>query len=534
MAEETQDLKQSLTQLFGLAQRRRRWILSTFCFVTLATILVSFVMPAQYKSEATILVEQQQVPETYVKPTSTTNLLQTLQSMTQDILSRTRLLQIIDEFNLYSSERKRLGPDELVALMKKNIEIEPLGENQDRRSANAFRISFIAGNRSIAQAVVSRLTSLFIVENLKTREDQAKTTTLFLEDQLAAAHTNLQEQEKRMRDFKMGHLGELPSEQAGNLQILSGLQMQLQNTDASLGRAREQQVYLESLLTQIRGLAPRPGSASDANATAPGRVALVEKQLVDLRTQRAALVAHYTPDHPDVVNIDHQIAQTEKLLETLRKNQNSAPLDASGNAAAAAVSDDDDPAVAQLKSQLKANRVEIANLTAEEKQLQARIAEYQRRLNETPVREAELADLQRDYTLSQQNYADLESKKTQAALATRLVQNQQGEQFKIVDAASLPSRPFSPDRRKLGFVGAGLGLFLGFALAFGLEMRDTSFHSEKDANQLLGLPFVLGVPLLLSPTEEQRASRRRILEWVSSSVLVTAVLVVEAYVVWRG
>ena len=532
MSEDTQDLKQSLDQVLQVARRRRWAILLTLLVATLGTVFVSHVLPAQYKSEATILVEQQQVPERYVTPTTTADLIQALQAMTQDILSRSRLLQIISEFDLYPSEKKRLGPDELVQQMRKNIEIEPIVANPERRGANAFKISFVGKNPSTTREVVNRLTSLFIVENLRNREDQAKNTTNFLQEQLMAAHADLQEQEKRLRDFKMQHLGELPQEQQGNLQILSGLQMQLQNTMSALGRAREQQVYLESLLAQYHSLAPKSGA--NINQAGTNRVAAVEKQLTDLRTKKAELVAHYTPEHPDVVNVNRQIAQTEALLELLKKNQKNSSAGAEGEMAALQVTDDDDPATAQIKSQLKANQMEIANATASQKVLEGRIAEYQRRLNLTPVREQELADLLRNYTLSQQNYADLESKKTQSALATRLEQNQQGQQFRIVDPPNLPSRPFSPDRRKLALMGAGLGLFLGAVLAFGLELKDTSFHHEKEASTLLALPFVLGVPLLLSPREEKHQSRKRILEWVGGSFLVTGVLVVELFVLWRG
>lgn len=532
MPEETQDLNASVNQVLAVATRRRWWVLSTFGFVTLMTIVVSYLIPAKYKSEAAILVEQQQVPERYVTPTSTSDLIQALQPMTQEILSRSRLLQLISEFDLYPAESKNLGPDELVETMRKSIEIEPLMANPERRSANAFKISYVGRSPAVARDVVSRLTSMFIVENLKTREKQAQGTTTFLEDQLATARTDLQRQEQRLRDFKLGHLGELPQEQQGNLQILSGLQSQLQSTMSALGRAHEQQVYLESLLAQYRSLSPKVGA--DPNATGPARISAVEKQLTDLRTMRAALVSHYTPDHPDVVTINRQIAQTEALLETLRKNQKATPDEPATNASAIQISASDDPAVAQIKSQLKANQVEIANNMAAQKQLEARIAEYQHRLNQTPVREQELSDILRDYTMAQQNYADLESKKTQSALATSLVQNQQGEQFRIVDPASLPSRPYSPDRRKLGLIGAGLGLFLGVALALGLEMKDTSFHTEKEVSQLLPLPFVLGVPLLLTPKEESSIARTRILEWVGGSFLVTAVLIVETFVLLRG
>lgn len=532
MAEETEELRESLISVWQVVRRRRWWILASFGFVSMTAVLLSYVLPAQYRSEATIVVEQQQVPERYVTPTTTTDLIQALQPMTQKILSRARLLSIIDDLGLYSSERKRLGPDEIVDLMRKNVTIEPQVADPERRKANAFKIAYVGSGARTTQEVVSRLTSLFIEGNLKTREQQAAGTTSFLEDQLTTARARLEEQERKLRDFKMEHLGELPQEQQGNLQILSGLQMQLENTENALGRARQQQVYLESLLAQYRSLGQKTGP--EPNPAGTNRISTVEKQLTDLRTKRAELLAHYTPEHPDVVNINHQIAQTQDLLDLLRKGQKSAPADAVTDASAVQITEGDDPAVAQLKSQLKANQVEIANAMSEGKQLQTRITEYQRRLNQTPVREQQLADLQRDYNLSKKNYEDLESKRTESALATRLEQSQQGQQFSIVDPASYPLKPFSPDRRKFGMMGAGLGLALGLALAAVLEMKDTVLHSDKEASRMLNLPFVLGVPLLATPAEERQQARIRRMEWVGGSLLVTAVLVLEVIVLIRG
>jgi len=527
LAEETEELRESIAQVWRMVRRRRWWILSTFAVVTFSAVVLSYVLPADYRSEATILVEQQQVPERYVTPTSTTDLLQVLQPMTQDILSRERLLKIIDDLGLYPSEKSRLGPDELVQLMRKNITIEPLIADTERRKANAFRISYVGASSHAAQSVVSRLTSLFIEENLNTQGRQARGTTNFLEDQLNAARTTLQAQEQRLRDFKMQYLGELPDQQQANLQIMSTLQMQLQSTEGSIARARQQQVYLESLLAQYRSLGSKSG---DANSPGVNRIALVEKQLADLRTKRAELVAQYTPQHPDVINIDRQIVQTQDLLALLRKNQKAAGDEVATDTASTKITDADDPATAQLKSQLKANQVEISNALAEQKQLQSRIAEYQSRLNLTPVREQQLSDLQRDYNLAQQNYNDLESKRTQSALAASLVQSQQGEQFRIVDPASYPTRPYSPDRRKMGLMGAMLGLALGAALALVLENRVTVFHTDKEVSQQFQLPFVLGVPLIRSPQEEKRRARIRVFEWAGGSLLVTAVLLVEAFV----
>lgn len=530
MPEETDELRQGIAYVWQVVKRRRWWILSSFGVVAIATVALAFVLPAEYRSEATILVEQQQVPDRYVTPTTTADLLQMLQPMTQSVLSRARLLQIITDLGLYKSEKSRLGPDELVQLMRKNITIEPLIADGERRKANAFKIAYSGSDPRSTPEVVSRIVSLFVDENLRNLAGQAEGTKDFLAQELDSARASLEQQERRVRDFKMAHLGELPQDQGMNLQILAGLQSQMQSTEATLGRARQQQVYLESLLAQYRSLAPKAGG-EDTGLT---RIAAVEHQLTELRTKRAELVAHYTPEHPDVVNIDHQITQTQALLDVIKKSQKAAPADAPTDASAFQVADGDDPATAQLKSQLKANQLEISNAVAEQKQLQGRISEYQRRLNQAPISEQQLVDLQRDYSVSQTNYADLESKRTQASIAARLVQTQKGEQFRIVDPASFPTKPSSPDRRRMGIMGALLGLAVGAALALILEMKDPVFHTDKDISRLFELPFVMGVPLLRTPVEEKRLSRTRFFEWAGGSLIVTAVLAVEVFVFLKG
>src|SRR6516225_298909 len=254
MFEGSEELQRNLDGYYRLIVRRRWWVLLTTSGVFLGTVGLSFLLPNQYLSEATIIVEQQQVPERYVTPTSTSDLSSALQAMTQDVLSRTRLLRIIDEFGLYEKQRKRFVAEELVDLMRKNIEIKPLEGDPQRRNVNSFRISFDADAPRLAQEVTSRLTTLFIEQNLKTREQQAVGTTAFLGSQLEAAREELRKQEKRLRDFKMEYLGELPEQQQGNLQILAGLRTELQNTVTALGRAQEQRLYIDSLLNQYKRL----------------------------------------------------------------------------------------------------------------------------------------------------------------------------------------------------------------------------------------------------------------------------------------
>jgi succinoglycan biosynthesis transport protein ExoP len=298
MAEVEGDLNETLNQVLSTVTRRRWWILLPAGITIFATFLVLSRIPNRYSSEATLLVVQQQVPQRYVLPTTTTDIREALQATTQEVLSRTRLLQIIDEFGLYSKERKRLSPEGLLEVMRSDIGIQPLEGQSPQKDVNSFKISFVANNPQQAQEVTSKLTSLFIEQNLVTREHQATTTTNFLQEQLETTKNKLAQAEEQVRSFKMQYLGELPEQQQGNLAILNGLQSQLQNTMSSLSRAQEQREYLQSL--------------------AGYRAQTIEGDLARLKSERATLLGRYTSQYPAVVKIDERIAQTEGVLKMLR------------------------------------------------------------------------------------------------------------------------------------------------------------------------------------------------------------------------
>lgn len=532
MFEGSEELKRNLDGYYRLVVRRRWWLLLTTSGILLGTIGVSLFLPNQYLSEATIIVEQQQVPERYVTPTSTSDLSSALQAMTQDVLSRTRLLRIIDEFGLYQKERKRFDSEELVDLMRKNIDIKPLEGDPQRRNVNSFRISFYAVAPRTAQEVTGRLTTLFIEQNLKTREQQAVGTTAFLGSQLEAAREELQKQEERLRDFKMQYLGELPEQQQGNLQILAGLHLELQNTVAALGRAQEQRIYIASLLNQYRRFSPATREVSGAGPENP--IETVHRELNRLNNERAQMLSRYLPKHPDVLKIDQEIAQSKALLEQLENSGKAASGRPTGATETSAVTPEQDTAIAQLRSQLEANQAEIDDLGRDQKRLDGQIASYERRLNLTPVREQQLADVVRDYNLSKQNYEDLLSKKTQSELASNLEHQQQGQQFRIVDPPSLPTKPTSPNRIRISLGGLVVGLCLAMGLTVLIEVRHASFYTESELKQRFALPIVLDIPPLPTPAELRTRSIRCALEWLGGSVLLLVVLAAEVYVVWRG
>ncbi len=536
LPEEEGNLGETISRFLGLLIRRRWWILLPASGAFLAVAAALLLLPNRYTSEATLLVVQQQVPERYVVPNSNTDVTAALQAMKREILSRTRLLKIIEDFGLYPKKVKRLAPEELVELMLLDIDIQPLDENKTRRDFNAFRISFMAEAPVVAQQVTSNLTSLFINENLKNREQQATNTTRFLHEQVEAKKKQLDEQEQRLRDFKLQHVGELPEQQQGNLGILTGLQTQLQNITANLSRAQERRVYLEAMLAASKPASAPAESGDRAAGTSPVNRVLTplesaEADLAKLQSLRAALANRYTPEHPDLLKLDREIARMEGVVQSHKAAAPSAPKEAAvAPAARPVVQPGDDPAVAQLKSQLESNRVEMENLAREERLLKARIAQYEGRVNQAPVREQQQAGIVRDTEAMREEYAGLLKKEQESQLATNLEKQQGGQQFRLVDPASLPAVPSSPKRLKMSLAGAAGSLFLGLALAFVVEMKTGAYYTEKELTDRLAPPLALSVPLLLTAAEERARTRKAAFEWLAGSALALAVLVAEFYV----
>ena len=296
----------NLDQYLAIARRRRWYFLVPLLAGWLIVWGVGWLLPSVYRSGTLILVEQPTVPSQYVVPNiATDNLQDRLQSITQQILSRTRLLRIIKNQNLYARSRQRLTEDEVIEQMRKDIEIELV---HDRDQLTAFNVYYSSNEPHVAQQVTRELTDLFISENLEARQEQSENTTQFLETHLEEARKSLSEQEERVRRFKDEHLGDLPGQLQSNLQILTGLQGQLGGEQGALDRARQQNVYLESLLGQYRSVQrSKPSDTSSMGLPA------LEQELDALKSRLADLRSRYTERHPDVRKVKEQIANAEKM-----------------------------------------------------------------------------------------------------------------------------------------------------------------------------------------------------------------------------
>jgi succinoglycan biosynthesis transport protein ExoP len=504
---------------------RRRWLLGGGLFVCwLIVWSASWLVPSVYCSESVILVEQQKVPEEYVVANVTLDLQQRLEAMRQQILSRTRLQRIIDQYQLYRGNHN--DSDEVIEQMRKDVKTELVEAPGHRGQFSAFKISYSAPSAGLAQKVNAQLASLFVDQNTQEQSQRSENTTEFLSSELETARAGLAQQEAKIKQFKIGNLGRLPSQMEGNVHILSGLQERQHNLSQSLNRAQEQKLYLESLLAQYRSV--KAEGEHGAN-TLPG----IEEQLAKLKQELAANQTKYTPNYPDIVRLKRLIAKTEKQEEDIKAN-----LAAGSNATAQPSLPSRDLTAAtpmlQLDGQLKANQQEIENTRRELQLVDNQIASYQGRLNETPITEQQLADLTRDYDQSKANYDSLLKKQMQSQLATNLEKRQEGEQFRIIDPASLPTKPVSPDRFRMSLLGILGGLVLGIGLAALFEALDDRVRKEEEITRIVNARILAGIPHLSTPEELKKQRQRRVLEWSGASLMLVLLLVANAFTFLRG
>jgi protein tyrosine kinase modulator len=495
-----------------IAIARRRWwlIVVPFAIVSVGTFIEARLTPNRYRSETVILVVPQRIPESYVRSTVTSRIEDRLQSIGQQILSRTRLERIILDFNLYPAARKSAPMENVVEMMREDINVETV-------KGDAFKVTYASGDPQAAQKVTDRLASLFIEENRHDREVLADGTSEFLEVQLENARHRLAEHEKTVEEYRRKYAGELPTQVESNLQVIQNTQLQVQSIVESIDRDRDRLITIERSIADLAGDAP----ASNAPAASGGSIA---DQLDTARAALQALEGRLTPEHPDVIRAARQVKDLQALAA---RNTPAAPADPVPAA---------DPRPGTRQARLRALQAEEQNLDrqiaakdAEQKRLRDVIAGYQARVEAAPTRESELTELTRDYTTLQQVYTALLTKREDSKVAANLERRQAGEQFRILDPARVPEQPFSPNRTRMNLMGAAAGLALGLGLVALLEYRDTSLRTDDDVVMTVGLPVLAMIPMMMSAIEQRRRVRNR---WMAVA-FAAATIVSAAGVLWK-
>jgi polysaccharide chain length determinant protein (PEP-CTERM system associated) len=490
--------------------RRRFWIivLPMLLFGGIGMAVLDQI-PNKYQSDTLILVVPQRVPESYVRSTVTTRIEDRLQSISQQLLSRTRLERIIRDFDLYQAERQKMAMEDVVERMRGDIKVR-----MDK--GDTFRVSYVATAPVVAQKVTQQLASLFIEENLRDREMLADATNAFLDTQLEDARRRLVEQEKQLEQYRVQHAGELPSQLQSNLQVSQNLQTQLQGLIDSANRDRDRRLVLERMMLDTESAAVVPSPASQEKSPAA--------QLEALQTTLASLEARLKPTHPDVIQTKSQIRDLEVKIAAN-------PELAGGGGEASTVSGElaRRRRVESLKAEIQALDLQLAEKESRRREFASQISNYDSRIAAVPARESELASLTRDYETLQRMYTDLLSKREQSKVAANLERRQIGEQFNVLDPARLPERPFSPNRPVLLLVGFAVGLAFGVGIAGLLEFRDTTLRSDADVRATLALPLLGELPVIQTLVER----RRRRTKVLTVSFATTSLVIAAVFLVWK-
>jgi protein tyrosine kinase modulator len=512
---EDQRSGQGFGEYWAIVLRRKWWILGPLFFGWLLVFASAWVLPPRYVSESTILVEPPKVPSTLVAPNVQVDLADRVQSMSTQVLSRTRLLGLINRFHLYPTYA--YSPDDQVEKMRDDIKMDMIqGESNISGKAEllAFKISYKAPKAESAQKVTIALTSFFVDENVRASQEQSEATTLFLDGQARAMGQQLADQDAKVRAFKAEHDGTLPEQLDSNLKILNGIQQQLQAAETQRERAIQQQTYLNAMQNQYQ-------SMSDSQL-APANI---DKQLESAQTNLAAMEARYTDDYPDVKKLKETIAALEKLKKDMaaQARENVASDTATPQQLQAGMP------VLQLKTQMKINRGEIEQASQEIQRLQQQAQVYQARLNATPAVEAELQDMTRDAENMKKAYGDLLAKKQESALATSLEMRQEGAQFRIIDPPSLPDKPQFPDRFKFSLAAIGAGIALAIFFGFGAEFLDDRIRGEQALSEATSLPVLAEIPPLPTPREQRLA---RLAPWMAVAATVLILIALPSGVIY--
>jgi polysaccharide chain length determinant protein (PEP-CTERM system associated) len=488
---------------------------------TAAGVVVFKRLPSKYRSETLIMVIPQRIPDTYVKPTVTGSVEDRLPTINDQILSRSRLERIINDFDLYQEQRTTGLMEDVVQRMRGEIDVKLVGKE-------SFRVSYISRDPKTAQRVTERLAGLYIEESLRDRENITEDTNRFLESQLQDAKRRLLDHEKKLEDYRRRYAGQLPSQLPSNLQSIQNAQLQLQSVSESINRSRERRLLVERQLSDAQNATiPTPATSSPGSeAPIPATAA---EQLEAAEARLEAFKLRYKDDHPDVRALERVIAQ----LRVKVKEEAGRPVTAAPDRQLTAAEALRQKRVKDLEAELEIIDRQIAVAGAEEVRLKSTMADYQAKIDVVPTRESELVELTRDYGTLQEAYGSLLKKQEDAKLAGNLERRQIGEHFKILDPASLPEKQFNQMQRLLALVGGAIGgLALGFALIGFIEYRDSSFKTEGDISRVLALPVLALIPLMESEADHSASQRRR----RRLNVAVAAVVLLgsaAAFTIWK-
>jgi succinoglycan biosynthesis transport protein ExoP len=557
--------EQDLRHYWRILMSRKQYFLGTALAIVVVAAVVALALPPIYESTATILIEEQQIPPDFVRSTVTGFADQRIQSLNQQILSRTRLLEIIRQFNLYPEMREKYTQEEIIEKMRDDIKVELISAemtDQKKRGRKAqsegvtiaFTIAYRGRNPDVVQRVTSNLSSLYLQENLKIREQQAKSTTQFLETELKEIQERIKTLGQKITEFKSKHEGILPELQQFNLSQAERLEKEIDQLNVQIRAAEERKIYLEGQLATVKPDSPLISSTGErvmdpysrlkalevvlcdlqsryadshpdiqkvkremaelqkVVGRTPGSPSLKRQKLTQLRAELAQIQGRYSEQHPEVVKLKKEIAALEKIPET--------------GGAAQPVSQPDNPAYVNLLTNIQAAANDIAALKRQRAELEAKLKTYRQRLELAPQVEQEYLALTRDYQNAHTKHQEIMNKILEARIAEGMEESQKAEKFTLIDPASYPEKPVSPKRGLIFLAGLILSLGGGLGMVALAENLDHSIKSADELAWLTGLPVLGSIARIITKEDVARERQRRRLIWSGVGVAFLAGLLI--------
>jgi uncharacterized protein involved in exopolysaccharide biosynthesis len=541
----------------GMLRRRARVFLTSSLLVFFVCVFVAFYLPPIYRSEATIVIESQEIPEEYVKSTITTYVEQRLQTISQEVMSRAKLNEMIQQYNLYP---ELALPGDKLKQMRKDINLETTDMTfQDERTGrlkriiSSFKLSYVGKDPETVSKITTLLTNLFIEEDLRSRTASAVTTSDFLEKELESLKKEVAAFEAKISRFKSANIDALPGSTGINLQTITYLNQDLQRVNTQMRALREKKIYLEAQIVNVEPLTPLVTEAGVVSSNPAER-------LKYLRTELVRKQASLTPKHPDIRALMNEIKELEsqvgrayvpdekqkvlKQLDTelselegklganhpdvirLAKEVQLLSRDVNRQDAVTAINryseeSPDNPAYLNLRAQIIAASAELDSLAEDRAKIERELEDTRKKIQMIPLVEEDYSELTLNYESSKRKYQEVLNKLQSAKMAQEMDVSQRGERFKVIEPAYLPLQPYKPNRILIMLIGLVLGLSMGLGLAVFKETVDQSIKSSDEIEQLLGVPVIASVSLFVSEHQKKMYRMKRLVQ-LSTVVLVLA------------
>ncbi len=577
---EKQEQKNSLADWLRALRKRRDVLLMVLAAGVLLTIALTLLLPPQYRSSATILIEQQELPADFVRSTVTSYADQRVQVISQRVMTTQTLMDLIKRFDLYPRQRTRESREELMQRMRDDIDFRMISADViDPRSGRptaatiAFSVSYTSPVPETAARVANALSSLYLNENLTQRARLAEDASSFLGAEGDKLDKRIEELEGELAKFKQQNAGSLPENAQLNLQFLDRTEQQLRDAESRQMALDQQRLYLEAQLAQLSPVSSmyaesgeRILSTNDRLKTLKSQLASAEaryspdhpdiarlkreiagldaaaspagadkssndlrRQLEDARSALAAAEQKYTPDHPDRVRLAREVSALEARVAALPPAE-AAPAPTATMKPSA---DADNPAYIQVQAQLSSVRNDQAALTTQISQLRGEADNYRRMITVSPQIEKQYRELSRDYDDARAKYHDIRAKQMEAQTAQNLETDRKGERFTLIEPPLTPEKPVSPNRGALLIVGLLLSLLLAGGLLWALDSNDRRVRGRTDLARLLGAAPLAVVPRIGTDQDRRAAQRRWRLTLAGSTAMSLLLLLTVAHVFVR-